>query len=320
MQHSNTNGKGVQQAKYYVLAIITLLFVASAVSLVANLHKTNDQYAELANTVARSFYQAVATMRDWNTLHDGVYVPLTESLRSNLYLVDPLREVTTAEGLRLTKINHAQMIRMLSDLMTQDRGVHIHMTSVTPIRPSNAPDAWERQVLERFVVGGTEQHQVFETIKGEQVFRYMAVLKAETSCLKCHHEHKSPDEIRGGISISFDFGPFEELKAQSNRQIWLLHILGFSGSFFLIAFLGRKLVQGIEALRESLRRIRQLEGLVPICAGCKNIRNEGANSRDPSSWVPVELYIAERTDTEFTHSLCPDCFGKLYPDFKGRKK
>jgi hypothetical protein len=313
------NDKGVREAKYYVLAIVGSLFIATVVSLLANLHKTDDQYMQLAKVVARSFYQAVATMRDWNTLHNGVYVPISESVRPNLYLVDPLRDVTTSEGLRLTKINHAQMIRMLSELLTQDRGVHIHMTSLTPLRSSNAPDPWERQALEEFSRGRVEQHQVVRAAKGEQAFRFMAPLKAEVSCLNCHHEHKSADEIRGGISIAFDFGPFEELKAQSNRQIWLLHILGFSGSFFLIAFLGRKLVYSIEALLESMRRIRQLEGLVPICAGCKKIRNEGADPRDSSSWVPVELYIAERTNTEFTHSLCPECFSRLYPGLRGGK-
>jgi hypothetical protein len=308
--------KELRQTKHYVLALFLILFVATVVSLVANLHKTDNQYAQLADVVARSFFQAVATMRNWNTLHNGVYVPITESLRPNPYLKDPHRDVTSVDGIHLTKINHAQMTRMLSELLTQDRGVHIHITSLTPIQPINAPDAWERQALESFAQGRTEQHEVIEAARGEQVFRYMAPLKAELSCLGCHPEHKSVNEIRGGISISFDFVPFEKLRAQSNRQIWLVHILGFSASSFLIAFLGRKLILSIETLREYLKRIRQLEGLVPICAGCKKIRNEGANPRNLDSWVPVEVYIAERTDTEFTHSLCPDCVRKLYPGVK----
>ena len=319
-QNGKTKENGIRQTKHYILAMFILLFVATTVSLSVNLHQTNDQYVQLANVVARSFYQAVATMRNWNTLHNGVYVPVTESVRPNLYLIDPLRDVTTVGGLRLTKINHAQMTRMLSELLTQDRGVHIHITSLTPIQPINAPDPWERQALEAFASGRTEQHEVIDATSGEQVFRYMTPLKAEISCLNCHHEHKNVDEIRGGISISFDFGPFQKLRTQSNRQIWLLHVLGFSGSFLLIAFLGRKLLFSIEALRESLRRIRQLEGLVPICANCKKIRNEGADPRDSNSWVPVEVYIAERTDTEFTHSLCPECFGKLYPGLRAGLK
>jgi two-component system NtrC family sensor kinase len=293
--------------------------VATILSLLANLHKTNDQYAQLANVVARSFYQAIVTMRNWNTLHNGVYVPITEAVRPNPYLVDPLRDVTTVQGLRLTKINHAQMTRMLSELLTQDRGVHIHLTSLTPLQPINVPDAWERRALEAFSHGKTEMHEVIETGQSENTFRYMAALIAEPACLNCHHEHKNVNEIRGGISISFDFAPFEELRVQSNRQIWFLHVAGLSISLFLVTFLGRKLILNVDNLMESRRRIRQLEGLVPICAGCKKIRNEGSDARDQDSWVPVEQYISERTNTEFTHSLCPECLKNLYPDFQYRR-
>lgn len=51
----------------------------------------------------------------------------------------------------------------------------------------------------------------------------------------------------------------------------------------------------------------RLQGLLPICAGCKKIR-DGAGS-----WVAVEAYVSARTEAAFTHGICPECRQRLYP-------
>lgn len=57
--------------------------------------------------------------------------------------------------------------------------------------------------------------------------------------------------------------------------------------------------------RRLLKRVKSLEGLLPICSICKKIRvNE--------KWVPVEQYIGERSDADFSHGLCPDCLREHY--------
>jgi DNA-binding response OmpR family regulator len=48
--------------------------------------------------------------------------------------------------------------------------------------------------------------------------------------------------------------------------------------------------------------VQQLSGLLPICTYCKKIRQDG------SEWVPIEVYVARRTDAHFSHGICPDCF------------
>jgi hypothetical protein len=65
----------------------------------------------------------------------------------------------------------------------------------------------------------------------------------------------------------------------------------------------------IAKLEKALAQVRTLSGLLPICASCKRIRD------DKGTWNPVETYIRERTDTEFSHGLCPECVRRLYPDF-----
>jgi CheY-like chemotaxis protein len=64
----------------------------------------------------------------------------------------------------------------------------------------------------------------------------------------------------------------------------------------------------IEALRESLAHVKELKGLIPICANCKKVRN------DEGYWQQVESYISVRSDATFSHGICPDCFEILYPE------
>jgi PAS domain S-box-containing protein len=60
----------------------------------------------------------------------------------------------------------------------------------------------------------------------------------------------------------------------------------------------------IEELTESLKQVRTLSGLLPICASCKRIRD------DQGYWQQVDTYIAEHTHADFTHGICPDCLEK----------
>jgi DNA-binding response OmpR family regulator len=64
----------------------------------------------------------------------------------------------------------------------------------------------------------------------------------------------------------------------------------------------------IQELQYALDNIKTLQGLIPICANCKKIRD------DKGYWNQVEGYISEHTDAEFTHGICPDCAKKLYGD------
>ncbi len=61
-------------------------------------------------------------------------------------------------------------------------------------------------------------------------------------------------------------------------------------------------------LAKALQEVKQLGGLLPICANCKKIRD----SED--YWHQVEAYISEHSDAEFSHSICPECARELYPD------
>jgi PAS domain S-box-containing protein len=66
----------------------------------------------------------------------------------------------------------------------------------------------------------------------------------------------------------------------------------------------------ITELTDALKRVKTLNGLLPICASCKKIRN------DEGYWEQVEIYIRSRSDAEFTHGICPDCVKELYPEYE----
>ncbi|MBF0558646.1 MAG: PAS domain-containing protein [Nitrospirae bacterium] len=62
-------------------------------------------------------------------------------------------------------------------------------------------------------------------------------------------------------------------------------------------------------LQAALANVRQLSGLLPICAGCKKIRDDGGY------WQQIESYIREHSEAKFTHGFCPECLTKLYPEY-----
>jgi hypothetical protein len=63
-----------------------------------------------------------------------------------------------------------------------------------------------------------------------------------------------------------------------------------------------------------IKRMKYLEGILPVCASCKRIRDSNDH------WHQIESYIRERSDVEFSHGICPDCAAKLYPDLYQNNK
>src|SRR5512139_1848171 len=305
--------RAISHARKYLLVISAFITLGTAISLYANLQKVETQYRQLAAVVARSCFQTIGSMGDWNLRNGGVYLPVAREFRPDGPQKDPARGNRTREGARLAKINHAQMVRLVSGLLAEERGIRVRITSLPPLQRANAPFDWEKDGLQEFERGTKEVFAVAGP-PDRPVFRFMTPLKSGPSCMGCHKERGDrPDEILGGLSISFSWTPFQRLMEQNNRQIWTLHLLFLAVSLLLIFILGRKLVFQINALHESLQHIRKLEGLVPICANCKKIRNEGGNPFDQASWTSIERYISERTAAEFTHGLCPECAKRLYP-------
>ncbi len=61
-------------------------------------------------------------------------------------------------------------------------------------------------------------------------------------------------------------------------------------------------------LQDALTKVKTLTGLLPICASCNKIRD------DKGFWQQVEVYVRDHTEANFTHSICPECATRLYPE------
>ena len=62
----------------------------------------------------------------------------------------------------------------------------------------------------------------------------------------------------------------------------------------------------IRRLQDALTQVKTLKGLLPICANCKKVRDDGGY------WGQIENYLQSHSEVEFTHGVCPDCAKKLY--------
>lgn len=69
-----------------------------------------------------------------------------------------------------------------------------------------------------------------------------------------------------------------------------------------------------EELEKALEEIKTLRGFIPICAACKKIRN------DKGLWEQIEVYLQERSDAKFSHTVCRECAEKLYPGYRLRDR
>lgn len=69
----------------------------------------------------------------------------------------------------------------------------------------------------------------------------------------------------------------------------------------------------IHELHATMQEVQILQGILPMCANCKKIRD------DKGYWNQVEQYIQERSKATFSHGICPECIEKLYPELKTEK-
>ncbi len=63
-------------------------------------------------------------------------------------------------------------------------------------------------------------------------------------------------------------------------------------------------------LEAAIDNVKLLSGLLPICANCKDIRD------DKGYWNRIEVFIHEHSEADFTHGICPKCAKELYPGIK----
>jgi phosphoserine phosphatase RsbU/P len=101
------------------------------------------------------------------------------------------------------------------------------------------------------------------------------------------------------------------LTAQSSRANYLEAIQAGVDDFLSKPFdpdLLHARLHVAERIVNLRQHVKRLEGLLPICASCKKIRDA------QDAWHPIEVYIARHSEAKFTHGLCPACAAKFLSD------
>jgi len=90
-----------------------------------------------------------------------------------------------------------------------------------------------------------------------------------------------------------------------------VHHLPMAAFFGLLgAIVGVVIVFFQNLVTRERQRVKMLEGLLPICSYCKKIRDDSGVEKGEGSWHEIEQYIASRSNADFTHGICQDCFDK----------
>jgi len=170
----------------------------------------------------------------------------------------------------------------------------------------------------------------------------------QENCLKCHAEQGyTVGDIRGGVSVSVPLQPYLDAEKLHitvllifHFAIWLFgciaifnilsrhkrHAAEQHKTFTLLEEINSALKNSVKSktttlqhteqekadihhqLQVALAEIKTLQGIIPICSSCKNIRT------DHGAWEGIEIYISSHSESKFSHGICPACAKKLYPD------
>lgn len=237
MNDASYGASRISGLKKYILVLIGVWTGVVLLSLAWNVFLIQEETLEMARIQARIAFGKDIIYRRWNSMHGGVYAPVTEETPPNPYLAEiglPERDIITPSGRRLTLINPAYMTRQAHELEKKESGIRGHLTSLKLVRKENAPDAWETKALQSFEVGKTEVSSVERMEDGKGYMRLMRPLLTEKSCLRCHaRQGYRVGDIRGGISESIPMAPlwassweFIMNVAFGHLILWLISIGG----------------------------------------------------------------------------------------------
>ena len=119
---------------------------------------------------------------------------------------------------------------------------------------------------------------------------------------RVHHVHAETGETLRAIPghESDEIGRLvEDVNGLIDRLLTFIHAERFLREE--MAHEHAKLMDAKAALERSLAEVKTLQGLLPICAWCKKVRD------DEGLWTQIEKYVSANTDARFTHGLCPEC-------------
>ncbi len=218
----------------FIIANGAILLLSYGLLFLYSSNKQHDLIYGQAKQQARMLHRQVLLTRKWVADHHGLYVVQTEHARPNPFLENPVIQAT--DGKIYVQRNPAMVTRELSEYALKDGWCMFRVTSLKPINPANAPDAFERESLLQLQKSGAKEILTIENGREGRLLRYIAPLEVEQSCLDCHARHGYElGDIRGGLSITIPIKWADKMIHDNNRSIIfysLLSIAVVSGMLF----------------------------------------------------------------------------------------
>ncbi len=204
----------------FIIAIGAILLLSYGLLFLYSSNRQHDLIYGQAEQQARMLHRQVLLTRQWVADHHGVYVIQTNSDQPNPFLDSPA--IHDSGGQAYVKRNPAMVTRELSEYATRDGWCRFRVTSLKPINPANAPDAFERAGLQRIEKNGDKEIIAIENGPMGRTLRYIAPLKIKASCLDCHARHGYElGDIRGGLSITIPIGWADKMITENTHSIIL---------------------------------------------------------------------------------------------------
>jgi len=200
---------------------------------IKNSYKTQEQMVdEILKNKAIAIFNLVVDIRHWNAQFNGVYA-ITDLVKPNPYLKPGY--IKSDKNETMIWINPAFMTRQISDIASRRDGFTLKITSNKLINKHNAPNAYEKNLLNQFE-NNPDIPYYWE--RKDDEFKFMGALVVEKECMKCHEKQGyQVGDIRGGISVSFDTTKeLKQLKQISGDKEQGILFLFFAAMGTLIAF------------------------------------------------------------------------------------
>ncbi|SEA70209.1 His Kinase A (phospho-acceptor) domain-containing protein [Desulfuromusa kysingii] len=204
--------------------LILLISLVICISYGITFYRTSSFQEELvvqqATRQAKMLFNQIRLTRQWVSDHNGLFLVKTSGVESNPFLEDG--EIQDDQGHWLVKRNPAMVTRELSLYAAKEGMGQFNVTSLQPMNPVNAPDAFERRSLLKFAQGLPEAVEI-EQLGGSYRLRYMAPLIVDSQCLVCHDQQGyALGDIRGGMNVTVPMDwAYAEIKGNNRMLLWI---------------------------------------------------------------------------------------------------
>ncbi len=259
--------EGLQEVRklYRYVWLLVILWTVLLIAGVCWIHyHFYNSTLDIAANQARASIEKDLLYRKWMNYRGGLYSPLTPEIQPNEYYPHPERDLQTAEGDTLTKINTSYMSRMVYALSVDSGYVQGgHLSSSKPLHPGNSPDTWEAEGWKALEAGKHEYYGVVKSEQGKALRLMRPILLFESGCVSCHRaEGYELGDAKGAISVAVQLEPlFENAKPHRNSE-WAVF-----GGFWLFGLLllglgARKIRTHIRATEDAQKALDSQRGFL----------------------------------------------------------